>query len=179
MFLIRVIFFAIFLLFLSIKNLETVLVAIFLLWIIFYKNILRLNKRVVKSIILFNLGVSIGYVAMSLIKDRNFLEYLFYINLKVYILTLFVFGFFERVNIIKFFAFSKELSYLLTITLSQIISYKKSFEEFRLAYKARVVKRVKEQEKGFIVKVFDIFFNKALKDSKERTLSLRARGFFD
>ena len=179
MFLIRVIFFAIFLLFLSIKNLETVLVVIFLLWIIFYKNILRLNKRVIKSIILFNLGVSIGYVAMSLIKDSNFLEYLFYINLKVYILTLFVFGFFERVNIIKFFAFSKELSYLLTITLSQIITYKKSFEEFRLAYKARVVKRVKEQEKGFIVKVFDIFFNKALKDSKERTLSLRARGFFD
>lgn len=164
---------------LSLHNIYLIALLVLLIWGISYKDFFKLNKKVIKSILLFNVGVSVGYLVISLIKGIEPFNYLIYINLKVFLITYFVFWFFNKVNVVQFFAFSKELSYLLIITLSQIISYKKSFEEFRLAYKARVVKRAREQEKGFIVRVFDIFFNKALKDSKERSLSLRARGFFD
>jgi cobalt/nickel transport system permease protein len=80
---------------------------------------------------------------------------------------------------IEFFSFSKELSFLLSISLSQIISYKKTFEDFRLAYRARVVRSLREREKGFVGRVFEFFLLKALRDSKERTMAMKARGFFD
>ena len=150
-----------------------------MLCILFYRDFIRLNKRVFRSILFFNIGVTIGYLLMSEIKGFDPLPYLLYINVKVYVITFFVFGFFSRVNVIAFFAFSKELSYLLTISLSQIISYTKSFEEFRLAYKARVVKRWQMREKAFILKVFDQFLQKSFRESKERTLAMKARGFFD
>jgi cobalt/nickel transport system permease protein len=116
---------------------------------------------------------------MSFFKEINVVEYLVYINLKVFSLTYFVFFFFSKVDMVKFFSFSKDLSYLLTITLSQIYSYKKTFEDFRLAYKARVIKKVKNQEEGFIKRTFEFFLKKAMSDSKERSLALKARGFFD
>jgi cobalt/nickel transport system permease protein len=116
---------------------------------------------------------------MSLIQSLSPWEFLLYINLKVYLLTYFVFYFFSKVDMIAFFSFSKELSFLLSISLSQIISYKKTFDDFRLAFQARVIRKVSEREKGFITQVLEFFLLKALRDSKERTMAMKARGFFD
>ena len=143
------------------------------------KNSFNLTKRVLKSILFFNMGISIGYIIMGIFKNIDVVEYLIYINLKVFTITYFVFWFFSKVDMVKFFSFSKELSFLLTMTLSQIFSYKKTFEDFRLAYKARVIKKLRSREKNFITKTFEFFLKKALKDSKEKTLAMKARGFFD
>jgi len=164
---------------LFIKESSHLLLFLVPLWIVSYKEFLRLNKRVVKSVIWFNLSISVGYLIMSMLKGFCPWEYLLYINLKVYLLTYFVFYFFSKVDMIEFFSFSKELSFLLSISLSQIISYKKTFEDFRLAYRARVVRSLREREKGFVGRVFEFFLLKALRDSKERTMAMKARGFFD
>ncbi len=163
---------------LSFKNIEYIAIVIPFLWLFSHKRIIRLNIRVIKSIILFNLGVSLGYIIMAFFKNTNPWYYVVYINLKVYTLTYFVFLFFENVSVVKFLAFSKDLSYLLTITLSQIFTYKKTYEDFRLAFRARVMK-IKIKEKVFIQRVFKFFLNKAMYDSKERTLAMKGRGFFD
>ena len=176
---IQFVFVAIMLLLLTIKSSLLLAIIIVILMAISFKDALSLSLRVVKSILFFNLGVSIGYVIMSLFKDIDVISYLLYINLKVFSVTYFVFWFFSRVDMVQFFAFSKELSYLLTITLSYIYSYKKTFEDFTLAYKARVIKKVASREKSFITKTFEFFFKKALNDSKEKSLALKARGFFD
>ncbi len=144
-----------------------------------HRDFVHLNKRVIRSVVWFNIGVSIGYLIMARLKGGDPLSYLLYINIKVYTITFFVFGFFSRINVVAFFAFSKDLSYLLTIALSQIISYTKSFEEFYLAYKARVVKRLQSRQKAFIVRVFEQFMQRSLRESRERTLAMKARGFFD
>jgi len=175
----RVLFIAVLFMLLWIKESRFLLFALPILWLFSYKEFYRLNKKVLKSILLFNLGVSLGYLLVSYLKGVSGWEFLFYINLKVYILTYSVFLFFERVDVVEFFSFSKELSYLLMISLSQIISYKKSFEDFRLAYRARVVRNLRQRERGFITTVFEFFMKKALNDSKERTMAMKARGFFD
>jgi len=144
-----------------------------------FKNYIKFNKKVLKSIMIFNLGVSIGYIIMAMLKDINPWNYIIYINLKVYALTFFVFWFFSKVSIVSFFSFSKELSYLLSISLSQIYSYRKTFEDFRLAYKARFIKKYKERKRDFIRVVFSFFLKKSMHDSHERVLAMRARGFFD
>ena len=151
---------------------------ILILWLISIKDSFKLTKRVIKSIFLFNLGISVAYLIMSIFKDID-LSYIVYINLKVFAMTYFVFWFFSKNNMIQFFSFSRDLSYLLTISLSQIYSYKKTYEDFRLAYKARIIKKLRKREEGFITKTFDFFLKKALKDSKERSLALKARGFFE
>ena len=164
---------------LFIKQSSHLLLFLVPLWIVSYKDFFKLNKRVLQSVVWFNLSISIGYLIMSVLKGFSAWEYLLYINLKVYLLTYFVFYFFSKVDMIEFFSFSKELSFLLSIALSQIISYKKTFEDFRLAYKARVVRSLREREKGFVGRVFEFFLLKALRDSKERTMAMKARGFFD
>jgi cobalt/nickel transport system permease protein len=175
----RIAFVVILFTFLYLKDVESLFVCLLLLVLVSYKEFLSLNTRVVKSILLFNLSVSVGYFVMSLIQTLSPWEFLLYINLKVYLLTYFVFYFFSKVDMIAFFSFSKELSFLLSISLSQIISYKKTFDDFRLAFQARVIRKVSEREKGFITQVLEFFLLKALRDSKERTMAMKARGFFD
>ena len=174
----RILFVLFFFSFLYLKNIEIIAVSIFCLMLIDYKKALKRIKRVIISVFLFNLGVSLGYVLMGYIKHFNPWQYVLYINLKVFLMTYFVFWFFERVNVVEFFAFSKDLGYLLTMTLSQIYSYKKTFEDFRMAFKARVVS-IKDKEKDFIANTFKFFFKKAFRDSKEKALAMRARGFFE
>ena len=160
------------------RDIRVMFVAVVLLWIVSYKDIVKLNKKVIKSIFLFNMSITVGYVILSFFKDVSLVSFIVYINLKVYLLTYFVFWFFAKVDVVDFFSFSKDLSYLLSISLSQIVSYKKTYEDFRLAYKARVIKKLRQREKGFIGRVFDFFLQKALKDAKERSLAMKARGFF-
>ena len=176
--LIRFFFLISFFLLLNIKNIYFLLISIILLWSISIKYFLKLNKKVLKSIIIFNLGVSIGYIIMALFKNINPWHYVIYINLKVYVLTYFVFWFFSIYSITKFISFSKDLSYLTTITLSQIFSYKKTYEDFKMAFRARVYKLTDKSPK-FITRTFEFFLEKAIKDSKERTLAMKARGFFE
>jgi len=175
---IRIVFIIVFFIFLSLKNIEFILWALIVLAFFTFRDFIKLNKRVLKSIIIFNLGVSLGYIIMALIKDMNPWHYIIYINLKVYILTYFVFWFFSKYSVTKFMSFSKDLSYLTTITLSQIYSYKKTFEDFKFAFKARIYKLTDKSPK-FITRTFEFFLEKALKDSKERTLAMKTRGFFD
>ena len=175
---IRILFVFILFALLYVKSINILLFALPILWIVSSRDFVKLNKKVIKSIFLFNLSITLGYALMGYLKGVFVFRYLTYINLKVYLLTYFVFWFFSKVDMIKFFSFSKELSYLLSISLSQIISYKKTYEDMRLAFKARVIKKLKERQKGFVVNSFRFFFEKALNDSKERSLAMKSRGFF-
>jgi len=174
----KIFFILSFFLLLSLKANLYLFTALIFLWGISIKDFIKLNKKVIKSILIFNLGVSIGFIIMALIKNINPWEYILYINLKVYTLTYFVFWFFKKVSIVEFFSFSKDLSYLTTITLSQIYSYKKTFEDFKMAFRARVYKLTDKSPK-FITRTFEFFLTKAMKDSKERSLAMKARGFFE
>ena len=174
---IRIFFILFFFLILSLKNIEYLIFITLVLWLISFKEFLKINKRVLKSIILFNLGVTLGYIIMAYFKHINPWHYIIYINLKVYTLTFFVFWFFSKISPVQFMAFSKDLGYLTTITLSQIYSYKKTFEDFRLAFKSRTYK-LKDKSPKFITRTFEFFLKKAIKDSEERTLAMKARGFF-
>jgi cobalt/nickel transport system permease protein len=166
--------------FLSLKSVE--LIAVSLFFLILFTLLLdkkpSLLIKSVKAVLFFNLGVSIGYIILAYFKNIAPWHYILYINLKVILMTYFVFWYFNRVSIVEFFSFSREFSYLLTITLSQIYSYKKTFIDFRDAFRARVI-NIRDKEKQFITNTFKFFLNKAMRDSKERALGMKARGFFE
>lgn len=171
-------FFSAFLSLLWLKDIKYILSAILVLWFVDIKKVPKLSKKAFKSILFFNLGVSLGYLISAYFRNLSPWHYIIYINLKVFMLTYFVFLFFSKVSIVKVFGVNKDLRYLLTMTLSQIFSYKKSYSDFRDAFRVRVVS-LRDKEKRFIIRVFEFFLKKAMKDSKERTLAMKARGFFE
>jgi len=141
---------------------------------------LKILKKALKSIFFFNIAISIGYIAIAVLQERVWLEYILLFNLRVFVLTLTTLLFSHYVNITLALSFSKTLSFLLSVSLSQIYSYQKSYENFMLALKSRLIKKMNERaKKEFITSVFGYFFTKALYDSEEKSLALKARGFFD
>jgi len=140
----------------------------------------KVSLKAFKSMVFFNLSVTIGYVIESLIIGREFFDFIFLFNLRVFdiiFVTLFISS---KINIIKAVSFSKPLQFLLIATLSQIQSFQKTFEDFKLALKSRTIKSMKEKDrKNFISSMFYFFLKKSLHNSKERTMALKARGFFD
>ncbi len=176
----RVVFVVIFFFFLSLRKIEIIIgsLIVLILFVFVTDKNLKIFFKSIKSVLFFNLGVSLGYVVLALFKNISPWEYLIYINSKVVLMTLFIFYFFSKVSIVRFFAFSEDMSYLLTITLSQIYSYKKTFEDFRMAFVSRVVD-LRNKEKQFIKNTFKFFLTKALRDSKERTMAMKARGSFE
>ena len=175
----RAIFFIGFFLILWLKDISYLLVALAIVSLVSWRDFWKLSKKAFKSVAFFNVGITLGYLILAFYEGISPWYYIVYINLKVFTITLFMFWFFKRVSIIEFFSFSKEMSYILSITLSQIYSYKKSFEDFRLAYRARFVKSFRQREKDFIAVVFSYFLKKSMSDSHQRVLAMRARGFFD
>ncbi|MDD2385091.1 MAG: hypothetical protein PHN18_12940 [Sulfurospirillaceae bacterium] len=144
------------------------------------KEIFILLKRALKSILVFNLVISIGYIVTSMMQQRVWIDYILMFNIRVFDLTLLTFLFTRYANIAQALSFSKTLSFLWTISLSQIISYQKSYENFKLSLKSRVIKKMSERsQKEFIASAFGYFFKKALYDSEEKSLALKARGLFD
>jgi cobalt/nickel transport system permease protein len=174
----RLLFFTLFFGILILKESLYLAIILGILFLLAGKKRWIIGKKVIGGILLFNSAVSIGYLIFSWIKGINPFPYLVYINLKVFTLTFFVFFFFSRVNLLEFFAFSRELSYLLTITISQILTYRQLFHQFRLAFKSRVVE-LRKWEKEFIKSTFLFFLEKALKEGKERSLAMKSRGFFE
>ena len=137
-------------------------------------------KKAAKSILFFNIAISIGFLITALLQNRPWVDFLLLFNFRVFDLTLCTLLFSSNVNIALALSFSKTLSFLMTITLSQIYSYQKSYENFMLALKSRLIKKMNERaKKEFVASVFGYFFTKALYDSEEKSLALKARGFFD
>lgn len=173
----RIVFIVTILLLLSLHDIVSLVIATFVLWSLNVHKIVQLTLRVIKSVFFFNMGVSLGYVIMSLWQHVTPWEYLITINLKVYVLTYFVFLFFELYSIVQIMDFSKDLGYMTTIALSQIVSYRKSFEDFRLAFVSRGL-RLRDKHPKFIAHTFEFFLDKTIHDANERTLAMKARGFF-
>jgi cobalt/nickel transport system permease protein len=124
--------------------------------------------------------VSIGYIIQSLLLEKEFIEYLALFNLRVFDITFLTLYVSSKINLINAVSFSKSLRFLLSATISQIESYKKSYEDFMLALKSRSVKKLKDRKaKEFLSSMFYFFLKKSLHNSKERSLALKARGFFD
>ena len=95
---------------------------------------LKILKKALKSIFFFNIAISIGYIAIAVLQERVWLEYILLFNLRVFVLTLTTLLFSHYVNIALALSFSKTLSFLLSVSLSQI--YAKAVPDSKTAVQA-------------------------------------------
>ena len=133
-----------------------------------------------KAILFFNLSVTIGYLIQSAILSKPLDDFLLIFNLRVFDITFITLYGFGKINIIEAVSFSKSLKFLFVATLSQISSFRKTYDDFILSLKSRSVNPLSQKnKKEFISSMFYYFLKKSLHNSHERTLALKARGFFD
>jgi cobalt/nickel transport system permease protein len=139
-----------------------------------------LAKKALVAILLFNSVVTVSYAAVSLIRDEFSLNFVILINLRVFLLTFLTFLTIDRINPFKALSFSKTLSYLLTLAASQVVAFRRLFEDFRMAFKSRTARRAGPGDlHRHASSAASFFFQKAFQESTEITDAMKSRGFFD
>ncbi len=139
----------------------------------------RKIRQVLLCVFTFNLIVSISYLIMSYINNSLNLQYIALINLRVLSITYSTFFFAGHTNLFSALSFSKGLSFLLALTYSQIINFKRIMDNINLAHKSRVLVPNRENFKVFSSHSIWLFFTKSIYNAKESSLAMRSRGFLD
>ena len=139
----------------------------------------RLLRRTLLAVLAFSAVVSAGYVVAGLLAGNLDPAYLIRINIRVCLLTFLTSLLAARVDFLRALNFSRSLTYLATLALSQIITFRRLFEDLRLAAESRRLRRLRlregyAQSAGAAVHLFD----KAERTSGEIALAMRSRGFF-
>lgn len=135
--------------------------------------------RALRAVLFFNLVISAGYVAGALFGQEISIDYLLLVNVRVYLLIFLTFTLAARVDFLRALSFSRGLSYLATLALSQIITFRRLFEELRLAAESRRLRRPRLRERYLQSAAAAVhLFDRAEHDAREIALAMRARGFF-
>lgn len=140
---------------------------------------LRMAFKVLRAIGPFALAVSLGYVLMARDNVGHAWSTLLLINTRVFTLTLLTFTVFQRLDMPRVFAFSPTLSFVLVLTTSQVLTFRRLFVDFRQALASRSPHRVgllTALRHGAATSVW--FLRRAEHDATEITQALEVRGFF-
>lgn len=139
----------------------------------------RILRRSLLPIALFNIAVSLGYVIGGLIGNDFQFGYLMLVNIRVLLLTFLTFLLAARVDFLRALNFSRTASYLVVLALSQIMTFRRLQEEFRLAGESRRLRRWSLRDgyaRGAAAAV--CFFDKAEHGAGDIAAAMRSRGFF-
>lgn len=136
-------------------------------------------RRALRAVLYFNLVVSLGYAAGALFGQIVSAGYLILVNIRVYLLIFLTFVLMARVDLLRALNFSRSLTFLTTLALSQVITFRRLFEELRLAAESRRLRRLRLRD-GYLQSAATAvqLFDKAERTSGEIALAMRSRGFF-
>jgi cobalt/nickel transport system permease protein len=144
------------------------------------RRVLSLARRALFAVLLFNLAVTVSYVVISLLRDELSLYFVLLINLRVFLLTFLTFLTIDRINLFNALSFSTTLSYLLTLAASQMVVYRRLYDDFRMAFKSRSPRRGKQKDLyRHGASTVSFFLQKSYRESTEITDAMTSRGFFN
>jgi len=144
------------------------------------KKKLNTIKRATYVCLLFNFLVSLPYFLAGLWLGQDRSEYLLMMTLRSFSLTLTTFTFFKFINLFKALDFSKNLSFLLVIVSSHLLTYVSLIREFREALKSRTMRKLDRRTRlNFYERVLTFFFERSMHTSEELYQAMKSRGFHD
>ena len=136
--------------------------------------------RTLRTVLAFNLAVSLGYLLMATLRHEAPWDTLLLINLRVLSITTLTFLFIARVNLFRALDFSPTLTYLLGLAYSQAMGFRRTQEDFRLALVSRSPQRpaLKDRYRASAAAAAWLM-DKGLAGARETAQALRSRGFFN
>lgn len=142
------------------------------------RSAVRTGRRALLAIVLFNSVVTLSYTALSLYRGDFSPRYVMLVNLRVFVVTFLTFLTVDRINLFRALSFSPTLSRIVTLAFGQIVTFRRIFEDFRLALRSRTVARLSAGEllrHGGSTGAW--FLRKALDNSEEIARAMKSRGF--
>ena len=129
------------------------------------------------AVLLFNGVVSLGYFLQAHVQGIDPWPYLLLLNLRVLTLTTLTFWGMGRIHPFRALAFSRTLSLLLVLAYSQILTFRRTLEGYRLALRSRALRPPRREELyAHAAATFAHLMGQALRNAEETALALRSRG---
>jgi len=135
--------------------------------------------RSVRATLPFVLAVTLGYVLVARDDLPSAGRVLLVLNLRILLLTLLAFRILPGIDLQRALAFSPTLRFVLILTTSQVLTFRRLFSDFRQALACRSPHRVgllTALRHGASTSAW--FLRRAEHDASEITQALDARGFF-
>ncbi|MEW8509020.1 MAG: hypothetical protein AB2598_20230 [Candidatus Thiodiazotropha sp.] len=140
----------------------------------------RLLRKAVVSMLLFNTAVSVGYLAIALMRDDFRADYLLLINSRVLLLVMLGFWLSARINIANALRFSSTLSFLTTLAAGQIRLMKRLISDYRTAFESRCVNRPNWRARSRLALAqSEALLEHSHHAATEISQAMRSRGVFD
>ena len=140
----------------------------------------RLSRRALLATASFSGTVSLAYLGHAWWLARPLpLDWLLTVNLRVLLMALLTFLFIERVNLFQALAFSRRLSFLLVLALSQSLGLKRTLAEFRLGLQSRSPRPAGLRARyRAAAHAAAWLLDRALANAHESAQAMQARGMF-
>ena len=137
-------------------------------------------RRAFRAIVAFNMVVSVGYISLSLWRGDIAWRFLLLLNLRVLLLTFLTVLMGIRVNALRSLSFSRTLVYVLTLAYSQVFTFRRLLEDFRMAFISRSPGRTRSRDRyRHAASTASFFVRKSMHETTDITMALNSRGFFD
>jgi len=137
-------------------------------------------KRSLLAILVFNLSVSLGYVAISLWRGDFRPDWLLVANVRVLLMVYLGFWFVARTNLLAALAGWPTATLLATLTIGQIRSFERLLRDFRFAFASRNIVKPRWIDQRHLAGAQAVaLLDKAQAQSTEVALAMRSRGAFD
>ena len=103
-------------------------------------------RRSLLAIALFNSIVTVSYVLLTMFEGGFSAYFVVLLNIRVFLLTYLTFLVVERVNPFKALAFSKTLTFLFSLAYGHIITFRRLYDDFRMALRSRTLVRPRTRD---------------------------------
>ncbi|UFS61412.1 hypothetical protein LOH54_07025 [Sulfurimonas sp. HSL-3221] len=137
-----------------------------------------LLRRAVAALLLFNATVTLTYLLAHYFFGLPEAALLL-INLRALAMTLMTFTLVSRVNMARALSFSKTLSLLYTLCVSQVIAFMRSYAAFSEGLRSRHAGRQRGTRLHALLAQLYFFMYKTLSLSQENAMGMRSRGVMD
>lgn len=160
------------------NNYQLLLVFLLFALLIAGKSAWQITKKSLILVGVFSLFITISYSMVLYVKDQSFWNYFITINIRSFDMIFLTLLFNAKVNVYEALAFSKDLSFLLILSVSKIMTMQRAFADYIDALKSRTIKKPKRvQIYDYLGSAIASFLDKNIRESKENFEAMKSRGF--
>ncbi|MBK6741594.1 MAG: ABC transporter permease [Hydrogenophilales bacterium] len=139
-----------------------------------------LLRRAILATLAFSAVVSLAYIVQTVwISGTIPWKWLWSVNLRVLVMALLTFVFIRRTNLFAALAFSRRLSFMLVLAVSQSLGLRRTLDDFRLAMHSRGLRRAGLRDRyRAAAHAAGWLLDRALANAHESAQALQSRGLF-
>jgi len=160
------------------KSYEPLMAAFAILIVMSGRSVLTLVRRSLILVALFSMFITLSYSVVLYLQHQPFWHYFLTVNLRSFDMIFLTLLFTSRVNVYEAVAFSKDLSFLLVLSVSKIMTMQRAYADYTDALKSRTLKKpTRHQIYDYLGSAIAGFLDKNIRESKENFEAMKSRGF--